>query len=700
MLAFLFLFLAVGTGFALTDKIRGLWAGRKAAALIAFPAAFTAGLIFSGWTAYIFAYLFRASGSPMAYGAAFAFAAMAAVCSAHIYLRREKILRSKLATFFFKPEAAGGKNTGAKKNRRPHKKNAGLIIIECLKQVSAPQWAAAVFFILTALFICWLMNRTFNISDGNINFGLSVFSDFAVHSALIRSFSVGGNFPTVFPHFPDGTMRYHFMFQFCAGMLEYLGFNIALAFNSISAASLFCACLALYAVAYELTGKRIVGALAVLFMFCRPSFSGIIYFLDGRPYESISAAFFSVRNNFDFIGRTPNEAWGLWNTNVYANQRHLAAGITVALAALYAMTPLMRETGKKIKPLKIFLAGFLFNKEAWLPQNIFRAVFVGIFLGASSFYNGAMVIAALTVLAVCAIFSKHRLEFLIAAVIAYGMSTAQAAFFGQGADIVNPQYFFGFISPDKTAAGVLKYIFELSGPGLIAAAIAIISNPRKFLPVFCVFVSPLVFTFTLSLTPDITVNHKYYFFSMMLINIFAAYGIAELFAGAGAKRFLGRSAYAWGAALLVLCLLTGAYDNAAMYHRNTADRYVTVPVTDEYQQWILNETGPRDVFLTFWHWIDRIYMTGRYEFLGWPYYAGSGGHDTTARKYIADAMFGAGSPDELRRLARVHGIDYIVLDRALLTSSDYSVNEEVIRAAFPLVYSSDHEVLYVFSCKR
>jgi len=50
---------------------------------------------------------------------------------------------------------------------------------------------------------------------------LSVFSDFAPHLAVIRSFSFGSNFPTEYPHFADGTIRYHFLF-FTAIAAQYL----------------------------------------------------------------------------------------------------------------------------------------------------------------------------------------------------------------------------------------------------------------------------------------------------------------------------------------------------------------------------------------------------------------------------------------------------------------------------------------------
>ena len=41
------------------------------------------------------------------------------------------------------------------------------------------------------------------------------------------------------------------------------------------------------------------------------------------------------KKNTSFIGYTVNENWGLWNFNVYLNQRHLAFGLLMVTLALY-----------------------------------------------------------------------------------------------------------------------------------------------------------------------------------------------------------------------------------------------------------------------------------------------------------------------------------------------------------------------------
>ena len=80
--------------------------------------------------------------------------------------------------------------------------------------------------------------------------GYSNFSDLGAHLPVIRSFSYGNNFPTEYPHFAQAGMRYHFMFYFLAGNLEYLGLNLASALNLPSIFSITAMCMLLYSLAF------------------------------------------------------------------------------------------------------------------------------------------------------------------------------------------------------------------------------------------------------------------------------------------------------------------------------------------------------------------------------------------------------------------------------------------------------------------
>ena len=73
---------------------------------------------------------------------------------------------------------------------------------------------------LLLVFITYMMFYVFYIRDGVLYSGLTVYGDYAPHTAMMRSFSLGNNFPTQYPHYGGADVKYHFMFQFLAGNLE------------------------------------------------------------------------------------------------------------------------------------------------------------------------------------------------------------------------------------------------------------------------------------------------------------------------------------------------------------------------------------------------------------------------------------------------------------------------------------------------
>ena len=78
----------------------------------------------------------------------------------------------------------------------------------------------------------------------------------------------------------------------------------------------------------------------------------------------------------------------------------------------------------------------------------------------------------------------------------------------------------GFISEDKSPAGVLWFLIQMSGI-FFAGAVLLLPLLKKrlhrVLTVSCLF--PVVFAFCFSLTPDITVNHKYIMISYAFLAV-------------------------------------------------------------------------------------------------------------------------------------------------------------------------------------
>ena len=115
------------------------------------------------------------------------------------------------------------------------------------------------FFGILLVFITWIMFYVFYVYKDTLYMGYTVYGDYAPHTAMMRSFSRGNNFPTEYPHFGGQDVKYHFMFQFLTGNLEYLGLRIDLAYNLLSILALWGFLVLLYLLAVRVTDSRKAG---------------------------------------------------------------------------------------------------------------------------------------------------------------------------------------------------------------------------------------------------------------------------------------------------------------------------------------------------------------------------------------------------------------------------------------------------------
>jgi hypothetical protein len=694
LIALLFLALSTFAGYALSSRLlppemAGSDADISSRLPLAFPLYFTVGAVFSIWLTYLCCYAFRSSGSPMLYGTMLAFFVLLAIAGGTMFMNIKK---------HGLPAWTGTSEVLAHMRWKwSHWK----------LRLASP---ATVFFAAAAVLIAWLMCYTFFESNGQLFFGYTVFSDFGPHSALIRSFSRGANFPTQYPHYPDGTIRYHFLYQFFIGALEFMGLRIDLAFNLITIICLFNVLALLYVLALKLTGRRLAGILTcVLFMF-RSSLAFWRFMAEGAPYYSLHDMAMRIMTVDKFIGQTAHDDWGLWAVNVYANQRHFALGISVLLLAVIFMLPLVR--GKYDGPRDFFLGnaerggGY----EMWLPWDIRRAAALGLLLGGASFINGSAVVAALSILAVMAVFSYARAEYALIAATALSMAALEARFFAPGGGVAQPSFWPWFLAEEPSLAGMVKYVAELTGFILPVAALGALclkfaaagrsgpdgNGPALTVPMALAFLAPFALTFTLALTPDITVNHKYLMISLALTNIFAAYALVRLWDFKPGSLLLRAGKNILFAAVLFTLTSTGVTDWFSVRNLNGRDRSLVMPMESELMDWIEKNTPTDSIFLTDRHVIHPVYLSGRFEFYGWPYFAMSAGHDTYLRENAAASMFTAQSPEDLRGLAEEHNISYILIDSDLRANgfNGLPVNERNIADTFGVVYNDGNVTIY------
>ncbi len=531
--------------------------------------------------------------------------------------------------------------------------------------------------LLVPLTVFLLMHfyRTFHYSGKSLKVGLSVFSDFATHVGMMRSFSFGNNIPAQYSHFAGTDIRYHFMFQFFSGNLEYLGLRIDHAFNIASLLSMLSACVLLYVYAVKLTGKRIGGAMTVVFMLFHSSPS---LFRHLAEVEIGPETFKKLWERTEFFAYTQREDWGLWNFKVYMNQRHLAFALAVTFLALIVFTPLVFEMRDRLKSCEDRgekIRAFLATPGGWLPKDVLGSAGMGLLLGAMAFWNGAMLIGCLSIMFIMAFFSKRRLEYLITAVIAVILSFIQTSVFIDG-NVMNPEFRFGFLADNPNVFGVIKYLIDLAWPLPLLVIVSLFAGKGFMRLQTLAFTAPMILAFTLSMVPELAVNHKYVMLSFILLGI----PVADLLCKIWDTRLAGRIA------AVILCFLmvcTGMYECRILWNLDKdAFEYRD---DDPLINWIHANSDSHDIWLTPMYHIARPVVAGALLYYGWPYYSWGAGYDTLSREDIVIRMYGAEDVGTLKALTAAEGIDYILVDYD--AKSQYTVNEDTIAAAFPVVYT-------------
>ena len=536
----------------------------------------------------------------------------------------------------------------------------------------------AVFFGALLVFLTWIMFYVFFIKDGVLYSGYTVYGDYAPHTAMMRSFSMGNNFPTQYPHFGGQDVKYHFMFQFFVGNLEFLGLRLDFAYNVVSVLALLGFLIFLYHMAKRLAGSFAAGVLTVFFFFFRSSLSFFRFVIE---HLNAGDLWETLRDNTTFIGYTTNENWGLWNFNVYLNQRHLAFGLLIVAIVLWLFMDWL-EVGCSASETGIrWIKKRIFTKKAWLCVHSETALLAGMILGLTSFWNGAAVIGGLLILMGFAVFSDGKLDYLILAVTAVIFSVLQTKIFIWG-DAVSPSFYWGFLSENKSITGVLWYLIQMSGVFFVGAVlIAFFLRERRQRAALVSFFFPLIFAFCMSLTPDIAVNHKYIMIAYAFLAIFWSLAVLNLF-----KRQLCCKIVA--VLLAVSLSITGIYDFIVILKDNDSGHRVTVNQKSELTGGLAEHLTHNDLILTPEYSINEVTMSGVMMYMGWPYYAWSAGYDTYDRAAKAKEIYSSTDEAAIKKLVKQEKITYILYEDGMQYEQE-ACREDTIASAFTLVYESE-----------
>lgn len=549
-------------------------------------------------------------------------------------------------------------------------------------------------------FILWTMFYVFHMDDNVLSSGVTIYSDFSPHTAMIRSFSFHDNFPTQYPHYGGADVKYHFMFQFLTGNLEYLGMRIDCAFNWLSATSLWGFLVLLYYFAEQVTGYAATGVITIIMFFCRSSFAG----LEKLVQTIASGNWNEFWTNTTFIGYTNHEDWGLWNYNVFLNQRHLGFGLLIAsIVIIYFASYLdwFDKTQKdkherlavkvKLGATKLWKQAFA-SKSAWFFDNWKTSAMLGLMLGALSFWNGAVVVATLLILFGFAIFSNHKLDCAVTACITLILALIQTNFFmdkniGQN---ISTQYYFGFLSDELTLHGVIIYILCLSGIFFIGILLFLFIFRGKFKAMILTFLVPVFFAFTVSMTPDIAVNHKYIIIATIFLNIFWAYALVKLWKWKNCP--VGIVTKAIAVLILFVLVITGAYDLVTIY--NSDKDTVDINMDSELTNWLKCNLTEKDILLSGEDTMSEVTFSGAMLYNGWPYYAWSAGYDTDTRAQNAIEIYTSKNKNRVKELVKKEGITYILYYDGLEIEGT-TCNNDVIDSLYDCEYDDGYMMIYV-----
>ncbi len=273
---------------------------------------FLAGLLISTWLTYLAAALFGGTSSPMLLGnLIFALAAIAAIYLLH---------------------------------RFAAKTTQETTIDEETTRFRQADWIVTGIFLIVAIVMTY---GTFMMKDGNMHIANHQSSDFGSTASIMQSFALGHNFPTEYPHFTGDRIRYHFLFYFQAGNLEYLGLSPATSNNVLSILTLLSMLVLVMTLGAVLFASRTVGRIGAILFYFHGSLAFIPFYLSAG---SLTAMWEKMGTMRDFLSSGlpyRGEDWGPWSQVVYLNQRHLASSIGIFLIVVVFLAIRHRERAEE-----------------------------------------------------------------------------------------------------------------------------------------------------------------------------------------------------------------------------------------------------------------------------------------------------------------------------------------------------------------
>jgi DNA-binding beta-propeller fold protein YncE len=576
-----------------------------------------------------------------------------------------------------------------------------------------------------------MMFASFNSSGSKLQIANAQYSDFGPNTAIMQSFAVGHNFPTEYPHFSGDRIRYHFLFYFQAGNLEFLGLNPAWSLNLLSIITLVAMLILAMVLGQVLFNSRAVGRLGSLLFFFFGSLSYVPFL---QKQASVRAAIQAIKQQREYLPTIfpyRGELWGTWSQVTFLNQRHFAFAIGILLLVLvflvtrYRMLPAKQPrahppadpvapqpdalpesapdtlsedaaSSESLSEPKAEMPSVSLpteaKQEAIITGETFRAtlpgfIFSGVLLGLLPMWNSAVFIAAAAVLAVLFILFPLRRQMLVLAITAGVIALPQMLYLstGSGRAPMPRLIHWGYTIDQPTAANVAKYLGFTFGFKWLLIAVALVFATSLQRRLFLAVSSLVLVAFSFQFTIEVLANQKFLHMWVIIANLFVAFGLWRLWRLSLVGTTLPGK---FVATVLFLLIIPGGVIDFFPIH-NTGWSEVTYR-NDPFIDWLKKETTPRDIFLTDRFVNHPILMAGRRVFYGWPYYSWGAGYDASKRDRVYVDLFQNKDPWKVFHLLKENGIRYVAFDGAVRQASFIKrPNEQLYATYFPKVFEDN-----------
>ncbi len=499
-----------------------------------------------------------------------------------------------------------------------------------IKQFLFRNYPEIIVLALGSIFGFFLMFSTFSSMDGNMIISSKAWSDFASHIPLIRSFSLGSNFPVEYPLFPGEPIKYHFIFYYLVGLLEKIGLNIGLALNIPSFIGFMFLLFMIYYFSKEVFKSKAVGILSTIFFLFNSSLSYIYFF---KKYPLSKETIDQLITNADFLSFAPygdGIVSAFWNLNIYTNQRHLAISFALSLFIIYqVIKPVLNREQSKTK---IYIA-------------------LGSILGLSFFLHTAVfLMTGIILLALLTYFSKIRKDTFILLATAGLISIPQYLYLS-GSPGFSPHLQLGYlISGNLTLQNFSEFWIYNLGLSLILIPLGFIFANRVQKKILLAFFMLFLVGNFIQFSIEIASNHKFFNYFLIIGNMFSAFTLVSLIKQ---KNYL----ITFIPILFFFMILGGLIDIFPILNDRKFE--LTDYTINKDTNWILNNTNPDSIFLNSTYLYNPASLAGRKIFMGWPYFAWSAGYDTNKRGEIMKQILGANDKLTACKLLIKNNIDYV-----------------------------------------